>query len=50
MLVVAVVLGIIGVVVEGMLYLLSIGVLLLVAGMAYLAIRSALRSRQRPAR
>ncbi|WP_405808401.1 hypothetical protein OG729_26985 [Streptomyces sp. NBC_00210] len=46
----AVVLGIIGVVVEGMLYLLSIGVLLLVAGMAYLAIRSALRSRQRPAR
>jgi uncharacterized membrane protein YvlD (DUF360 family) len=49
-LVVAIVLGIIGVAVEGMLYLLSIGVVLLVAGVAYLAVRSALRSHRRPAR
>ncbi|HET6355468.1 hypothetical protein [Streptomyces sp.] len=47
---VAIVLGIIGVAVEGMLYLLSIGVLLLLAGLAYLAVRSALRSRRRQAR
>ncbi|MDQ0941916.1 hypothetical protein [Streptomyces sp. V1I1] len=49
-LVVAIVLGIIGVAVEGMLYLLSIGVVLLVAGVAYLAVRSALGSRRRPVR
>ncbi|WP_338054715.1 hypothetical protein [Streptomyces spiramyceticus] len=46
----AIVLGIIGVAVEGMLYLLSIGVVLLVAGVAYLAVRSALGSRRRPVR
>ncbi|MBV7700704.1 hypothetical protein [Streptomyces sp. TRM70350] len=45
LLVVAIVLGIIGVAVEGMLYLLSIGVLLLLADVGYLALRSALRRR-----
>ncbi|MFI9581307.1 hypothetical protein ACIHCQ_05570 [Streptomyces sp. NPDC052236] len=46
----AIVLGIIGAAVEGMLYLLSIGVVLLVAGVAYLAVRSALGSHRRPVR
>ncbi|MFC7266974.1 hypothetical protein [Streptomyces lutosisoli] len=43
LLVVAIVLGIIGVAVEGMLCLLSIGVLLLIADVGYLAVRSAAR-------
>jgi hypothetical protein len=45
MLGVAIVLGIIGVAVEGMLYLLSTGVLLLIADVGYLAVRSAVRRR-----
>ncbi|MFF2127401.1 hypothetical protein ACFVW1_18750 [Streptomyces olivochromogenes] len=45
MLGVAIVLGIIGVAVEGMLYLLSIGVLLLIADVGYLAVRSVVRRR-----
>jgi uncharacterized membrane protein YvlD (DUF360 family) len=45
LLVVAIVLGIIDVAVEGMLYLLSIGVRLLLADVGYLALRSALRRR-----
>ncbi|MGW0556701.1 hypothetical protein ACWDZ6_21265 [Streptomyces sp. NPDC002926] len=44
----AIVLGIIGGAVAGMLYWLSIGVLLLVADVGYLSVRSALRSRRRP--
>ncbi|MGX1887756.1 hypothetical protein [Streptomyces sp. NPDC055287] len=44
LLVVAIVPGIIGVAVEGMLYL-SMGVLLLIANVGYLAVRSALRRR-----
>ncbi|GHF78369.1 hypothetical protein GCM10018790_65440 [Kitasatospora xanthocidica] len=43
--IVAMVLGIVGVVVHGMLYLLAIGVLLLVADVVFLAVRSA-RSRR----
>lgn len=43
LLVVAIVPGIIGVAVEGMLYLLSIGVLFLIADVGYFAVRSALR-------
>jgi len=45
LLVVAIVLGIIGVAVEGMLCPLSIGVLLLIADVGYLAVRSAARRR-----
>ncbi|MFF2469105.1 hypothetical protein [Streptomyces mirabilis] len=42
---VAIVLGTIGGAVEGMLYLLSIGVLLLIADVGYLAVPSAVRRR-----
>ncbi|WP_199827360.1 hypothetical protein [Streptomyces xylophagus] len=44
----AVALIIIGAVVDGMLYLLSTGVLLLVVAVLYLLVRSVLRSRRRP--
>jgi hypothetical protein len=40
---------VIGAVVDGMLYLLSIGVLLLIAAVLYLLVRSVSRSRRRPA-
>ncbi|MFC8271249.1 hypothetical protein ACFUJR_01630 [Streptomyces sp. NPDC057271] len=43
----AIALIIIGAVVDGMLYLLSIGVLLLVVAVLYLLVRSVLRSRRR---
>ncbi|MFC9621137.1 hypothetical protein ACFTXM_14405 [Streptomyces sp. NPDC056930] len=46
LLVFAIVLVIIGAAVEGMQYLLSIGVLLLIADVGYLAVRSALRRRR----
>ncbi|MFJ2376748.1 hypothetical protein ACIOZL_28925 [Streptomyces sp. NPDC087769] len=42
----AIVLAIIGAAVEGMQYLLAIAVLLLIADVGYLAVRSALRRRQ----
>ncbi|MER6614550.1 hypothetical protein [Streptomyces xantholiticus] len=45
----AIALIIIGAVVDGMLYLLSIGVLLLVVAMLYLLVRSISRSHRRPA-
>lgn len=48
LLTVAIVLGIIGVAVEGMLYLLPVGVLLLIADVGYLAGRSTLRRRPYP--
>ncbi|MFD4411123.1 hypothetical protein [Streptomyces sp. NPDC058475] len=44
----AIALVIIGAVVDGMLYLLSTGVLLLVAAVLYLLVRSVSRSRRRP--
>ncbi|MER6677323.1 hypothetical protein [Streptomyces sp. NPDC000983] len=43
---IAVALIVIGAIVDGMLYLLSIGVLLLVVGVMYLLVRSILRSRR----
>lgn len=45
----AIVLGVIGVVAHGLLYLLIIGIVLFVAGLAYLALRGR-RSGRRPAR
>ncbi|MHA5046947.1 hypothetical protein [Streptomyces sp. SD15] len=45
----AIALVVIGAVVDGMLYLLSIGVLLLIAAVLYLLVRSVSRSRRRPA-
>ncbi|WP_329293138.1 hypothetical protein [Streptomyces sp. NBC_01455] len=45
LLTVAIVLGIIGVAVEGMLYLLPVGVLLVITDVGYLARRSTLRRR-----
>ncbi|MGX6742576.1 hypothetical protein [Streptomyces peucetius] len=45
----AIALIIIGAVVDGMLYLLSVGVLLLVVAVLYLLVRSISRSRRRPA-
>ncbi|MEU9080202.1 hypothetical protein ACFYUY_21230 [Kitasatospora sp. NPDC004745] len=47
--IVAIMLGIVGVAVHGMLYLLAIGVLLLIADVVFLAVRSA-RSRRPAAR
>lgn len=38
--IIAIVLGLVGAVVHGLLYLLAIGVLLLIADVAYLALRS----------
>ncbi|MGW1069751.1 hypothetical protein ACWD4F_35220 [Streptomyces aureus] len=46
----AISLVVIGAVMEGMLHLLSIGVLLLIAAVLYLFVRSVSRSRPRPAR
>ncbi|MEU6976308.1 hypothetical protein [Streptomyces sp. NPDC046385] len=43
----AITLIVIGAVVDGMLYLVSIGVLVLVAAVMYLLVRSILRSRRR---
>ncbi|MFD4561224.1 hypothetical protein [Streptomyces sp. NPDC058469] len=45
----AIALVVIGAVVDGMLYLLSIGVLLVIAAVLYLLVRSVSRSRRRPA-
>ncbi|MGN9758024.1 hypothetical protein [Streptomyces sp. SD31] len=45
----AIALVVIGAVVDGMLYLLSIGVLLLIAAVLYLLVRSVSRSRRRSA-
>ncbi|MFF4504877.1 hypothetical protein [Streptomyces sp. NPDC001401] len=45
----AIALIIIGAVMDGMLYLLSTGVLLLIAAVLYLLVRSVSRSRRRPA-
>ncbi|MFG3262356.1 MULTISPECIES: hypothetical protein [Streptomyces] len=45
----AIALVVIGAVVDGMLYLLSVGVLLLIAAVLYLLVRSVSRSRRRPA-
>ncbi|MDO0911047.1 hypothetical protein QQM39_09335 [Streptomyces sp. DT2A-34] len=45
----AIALVVIGAVVDGMLYLLSIGVLLLIAAVLYLLVRSVSRSHRRPA-
>lgn len=42
----AIVLVIVGATVEGMLYLVSVGVLLLIADVLYLAVRSVLRRRR----
>ncbi|MEU4979469.1 hypothetical protein [Streptomyces sp. NPDC021969] len=47
---VAVVLGIIGVVVEGLFYLLIIGIVLLVVALAFIAVRWSRRSSRRPLR
>ncbi|MFB8140660.1 hypothetical protein [Streptomyces parvus] len=47
---VAVVLGIIGVVVEGMAYLLIIGIVVLVAALVLIAVRWSRRSGRRPTR
>lgn len=46
LLIAAIVLVIVGATVEGMLYLLSAGVLLLIADVLYLAVRSVLRRRR----
>lgn len=46
----AVVLGIIGVVVKGLAYLLGVGILVLVAAVAFLAVHLSRRSRRRPTR
>ncbi|MFF2129387.1 hypothetical protein ACFVW1_29205 [Streptomyces olivochromogenes] len=43
LLIAAIVLGIVGATTEGMLYLLSAGVLLLIADVLYLAVRSVVR-------
>ncbi|MEN8650036.1 hypothetical protein ABCR94_05170 [Streptomyces sp. 21So2-11] len=48
LLIAAIALIILGATVEGMLYLVSVGVLLLIADVLYLAVRSVLR-RRRPA-
>ncbi|WP_203690932.1 MULTISPECIES: hypothetical protein [unclassified Streptomyces] len=45
----AVALVVIGAVVDGMLYLLSTGVLVVIAAVLYLVVRSVSRSRRRPA-
>ncbi|MET9513597.1 hypothetical protein [Streptomyces sp. NPDC002994] len=47
---VAVVLGIIGVVVEGLFYLLIIGIVVLAATLAFIAVRWSRRSGRRPIR
>jgi hypothetical protein len=44
----AIALVVIGAVVDGMLYLLSVGVLLVIAAVLYLLVRSISRSRRRP--
>lgn len=46
----AIALVVIGAVIDGMLYLLSTGVLLLIAAVLYLLLRSVSRSHRRPAR
>jgi len=47
---VAVILGVIGVAVESLAHLLGIGILVLVAAIAFLAVHLSRRSRQRPTR
>ncbi|WP_369174445.1 hypothetical protein AB5J49_43790 [Streptomyces sp. R28] len=49
LLICAITLIVIGAVVDGMLYLLSTGVLLLIAAVLYLLVRSVSRMRRRPA-
>ncbi|MEU5893616.1 hypothetical protein ABZ835_43385 [Streptomyces sp. NPDC047461] len=50
LLICAIALIVIGAVVDGLLYLLSTGVLLLIAAVLYLLVRSVSRTRRRPAR
>lgn len=50
LLICAIALIVIGAVVDGLLYLVSTGVLLLIAGVLYLLVRSISRMRRRPAR
>lgn len=50
LLIAGIVLVAIGAAVDGMLYMLSVGVLLLIADLLYLAARSTWRSSRRPAR
>ncbi|MDQ0948629.1 membrane protein implicated in regulation of membrane protease activity [Streptomyces phaeochromogenes] len=49
LLICAIALIVTGAVIDGMLYLLSTGVLLLIAAVLYLLVRSVSRSRRRPA-
>jgi hypothetical protein len=50
LIIVAIVLGIIGAVVDGLLFLLFIGIVLLVADLVYITLRTRRSARHRPAR